>query len=302
MKQSSKQRERFGLIGAGKVGTFFLSLLKRKGFHIAGISDKDKRQAKKVYQLLRIEYRDLTNREVASLSDVLLCGTPDDVILEVYNEIRNDLKPNSIFCHFSGSLSRDAFPSDGFILSLHPVYPFTRETKLAEFSKFVFALEGDETAVKFGRRLVKALGGRYIKIPTEEKDIHHLACVFASNFLLAILAVAFNLVRGKRHSYLYPLASQSLLNAFRSCPDERYPFQSAITGPIVRGDKKTIERHIKVLSENFPKYLPLYKNLSQVIFDLVKEQIPPKKRKEIARLIRNAECGMRNAEKEMRGR
>lgn len=280
------KNRKFGLIGAGRVGSFFAALLKKKGLKVVGVSDIDERKAGAISRLLGLKGKNWRKRELAKISDVLLCATPDDEIIKVYEEINGCLKPRAIFCHFSGSLARDVFPAGFPILSLHPIYTLTpkdarKVLKEEPQIKFPFALEGDEEAINFGKRLMKAIGRDCIIIPTEKKDIYHLACVFLSNFLWATVWLGVNLIQDflPRHHSLFPLASASLINAFF------YPPKSAITGPIVRGDKETIRRHIEILKERFPQYLSLYRNLSRVIFDLVKGDIPPKKRREIERLI-----------------
>ncbi|MEO0109841.1 MAG: DUF2520 domain-containing protein [candidate division WOR-3 bacterium] len=280
------RNKRFGLIGAGRVGSFFAALLKKKGLRVVGVSDINEKRAVQLSRWLGLKGKNWRSRDLAEISDVLFCATPDDVIIEVYEEIKDYLKPGAIFCHFSGSLSRNAFSPQAAVLSLHPIYTLTKRDrreiwKKGEEIEFPFALEGDERAINFGKRLMKAIGGNYILIPTEKKEIYHLACVFASNFLWSTLRVAFHLIQDIVDDYhiLLPLASASLNNTFS------YPPKLSATGPIVRGDKETIKKHIRVLKERFPQYLSLYKSLSQVIFRLLKEEIPAEARREMERLI-----------------
>lgn len=279
------KRLNFGLIGAGKVGTFFASLLERNGFKVVAISDKDQKKARRCYRRLGRKYQYFSNYDVAHLSDVLLCATPDDVIVKVYNEVKRYLKPNAFFCHFSGSISQHQFLSDALVLSIHPMYPFAERDieRIIRLSPkdCPFALEGNKKALKLGERLIKTIGGRYIIIPSEEKELYHLVCIFAANFLWANMKVAFNLGKDliKKRDFLLPLATRSLYNIFR------YKLEEAITGPITRGDKTTLQRHINLLQKKFPQYLPLYQNLSWVIFDAVKDRLNPEDREEIERLI-----------------
>jgi len=121
--------KRFGLIGAGRVGSFFAALLLKKGFKVLGVSDIKRNRARELSRFLKLKKIDWQNEELAKECDILFCATPDDAILDVYKEIRPHLKPEAIFCHFSGSLSAKEFPKNAPILSLHPIYTFTWNDK-----------------------------------------------------------------------------------------------------------------------------------------------------------------------------
>jgi predicted short-subunit dehydrogenase-like oxidoreductase (DUF2520 family) len=276
----------FGLIGAGRVGSFFATLLSKKGFKILGISDIKRNRARELSQSLKLRKIDWENEELAKASDILFCATPDDMILNVYKEVEPYLKPKAIFAHFSGSLSAREFPKNASILSLHPIYTFTAEDKKRvrahNFPKIPFALEGTKEGIEFGKELMKEFGAQYVIIPSEKKALYHLACLFFSNFLWADIQIGFRLIKGliKEKEILFPLANATIANAFQ------YPARVSITGPIVRGDKETIKRHLGVLKSRFPEYLFLYKNLSRVIFDALKGSLSAEDEKEIKSLLR----------------
>jgi predicted short-subunit dehydrogenase-like oxidoreductase (DUF2520 family) len=62
--------------------------------------------------------------------------------------------------------------------------------------------------------------------------------------------------------------------------------QQALTGPVPRGDLKTIRTHIASLS---PSLRRLYALLGSRALSLAKEQLPPKTRRDLAQaLLRNA--------------
>ncbi len=275
---------KFGLIGAGRVGSYFALLLHRKRLKLIGVSDLVKSRAQRISRFFSLKKKNWTNRELAEEVDVLLCATPDDEVVKIYETVKNNLSPAAFFVHFSGSLSSRAFPKGTRVLSLHPIYPFPENKKLnCLFNQIPFALEGEEEALKFGARLMRAMGQKYLVVPTAKKETYHLACVFASNFLTTSLQIALSLGKGviRDKLALLPLAFASLLNAFSD------PTKRAFSGPIVRGDKATIKRHIKVLKENFPELVPLYKEFSRIIFQFVKDRIPITKREEIYRIIKS---------------
>jgi len=154
--------------------------------------------------------------------------------------------------------------------------------KEGKFLVIPYALEGNKRAIGFGEELMQEIGAPYIIIPSAKKALYHLACLFFSNFLWADIQVGFRLIKGliKEKEILFLLSLSALTNAFI------YPARSSVTGPIVRGDKETIKRHLEVLKTHFPQYLPIYKNLSQVIFATIRGTLPSEEAKEIESLLR----------------
>jgi predicted short-subunit dehydrogenase-like oxidoreductase (DUF2520 family) len=61
---------------------------------------------------------------------------------------------------------------------------------------------------------------------------------------------------------LKPLIEGTLSNI------EKVGTQDALTGPIVRGDVKTVEEHIKEIGLKRPELLMLYKNLAFFTIDI----------------------------------
>jgi predicted short-subunit dehydrogenase-like oxidoreductase (DUF2520 family) len=46
----------------------------------------------------------------------------------------------------------------------------------------------------------------------------------------------------------------------------------ALTGPVARADRETIERHIEALAHTAPTLLPLYRALAQAMLPLARER------------------------------
>ena len=80
----------------------------------------------------------------------------------------------------------------------------------------------------------------------------------AGNHAITMLSTAgdlWELAAGNRQSFvdsLGPLTRQSVFNALEKGPE------SALTGPVVRGDVETIRRHLEALSDYASHLLPMY--------------------------------------------
>jgi len=118
------------------------------------------------------------------------------------------------------------------------------------FRGVTFGIDGDPGAVARATELAALLGGRPCRIRPDGRPLYHLAAVFGSNFLVACLSVASELFgecaaeppgAADALAALLPLARSALDNL------ERDGLPDGLTGPIVRGDIGTVERHLLAL-------------------------------------------------------
>ena len=110
-----------------------------------------------------------------------------------------------------------------------------------------FAVEGNVAAVRTARRVVRDLGGHAYSIRKEDKAAYHAWGTFASPLFTALLATAERVAakagvnRKAAKQRMIPILLQTLANyaAFGAA--------GGFSGPIVRGDADTVERHLRVL-------------------------------------------------------
>jgi len=147
-------------------------------------------------------------------------------------------------------------------VALHPVQLFPHGTaprQLAgKLSHIYYGLEGDDVGIATGKALVKDLGGKVLLVPRELKPIYHVACVIASNYVVALMSlleeVSGKLDLGDASSMevFGPLIGSTLNAAKASSP------RQALTGPIERGDVKTVRLHLRELNRSLPYLIPFY--------------------------------------------
>ena len=98
-------------------------------------------------------------------------------------------------------------------------------------------------------------------IQPEQKPLYHAACTIASNYLVTLMdftqQVVDTLDADLDMSYLYPLISGTLENI------KRDGIKSALTGPIMRGDIGTVEKHLMILHQKNPDFIPPYTVLGE---------------------------------------
>jgi 2-dehydropantoate 2-reductase len=150
-------------------------------------------------------------------------------------------KPYSqaMWIHFSGSLVTE------HAYGAHPLMTFSGSLyDLAQYQAIPFVLDHD--AIAFAE-LLPGLPNQHVRLHTSLKPKYHALCVLSGNFscllwqkLFNTLENEFNIPQSIAYQYLY----QQTQNLFT------HP-QTAMTGPLVRGDNLTIDNNLTAL-ENDP--------------------------------------------------
>jgi predicted short-subunit dehydrogenase-like oxidoreductase (DUF2520 family) len=190
---------------------------------------------------------------------VLLC-VPDDAIGEICERIAEDTPP--FVGHVSGASTLDVLESargrGASTFSLHPLQTFADGETAVSGTPAAIA-GSDEAALSFARSLAEVLGMRPFEVPEESRAAYHAAAAMASNLLVALEESAAELAERVGIEDARELLAPLVLRAAANWA-ERGP--AALTGPIARGDRATVERHREALADAAPELLPLYDALA----------------------------------------
>jgi predicted short-subunit dehydrogenase-like oxidoreductase (DUF2520 family) len=184
-------------------------------------------------------------------ADLVVLCVPDRAIAEVAVEIPR----GPWVAHTSGACSLEALDPHERRFSLHPLQTFRDGGGPEQFDGAWAAVSGETgEALEAGRTLAGLLGLRPFELDDDERPIYHAAAAFASSYLVTLREVAAELMEaaGAPADALDPLMRRTMENGFRH------------TGPLVRGDWETVERHLRVIAERRPQLLPLYRALADV--------------------------------------
>ncbi|MFM7202273.1 MAG: Rossmann-like and DUF2520 domain-containing protein [Myxococcota bacterium] len=160
------------------------------------------------------------------------------------------------FFHCSGALSVEAlaplalkgYPTGGF----HPLQSFSGAPSPTKFVGTFFALEGHLDAVAHGQALAHALGGFTGTLRPGKRLYYHAAAVLASNLLVALEALAVEVMAeatgpeldaAQRLKMLLPLVEGTVAN-LRS-----QGIPAALTGPVSRGDVQVVAQQWQALQK-----------------------------------------------------
>ena len=121
-----------------------------------------------------------------------------------------------------------------------------------------------DAALAAAEHLATTLGMRTFRVEDRDRAAYHAAASIASNFLMTLEWVAERLAStaGVDREALFPLVSAAVRNWGAVGPE------SALTGPIARGDAQTVERQRAAVQDRLPEYLPLFDALASATRDL----------------------------------
>lgn len=217
-------------------------------------------------------------QEVLREADCILITTPDDIILSVCKDIALSplIKGKYIF-HMSGAggldLLEPAKKAGAAVASIHPLQSFSSiDNAIQNIPSSYFGITADAKAKTRAETIVLALGGKPIYISSKQKSLYHAAACVASNYLVSLLNVVESIYQSigisekdAKKAYL-PLIYGSLKNIEFSGSIQ------ALTGPIVRGDSGTIQKHVDAINANLPQYASLYSSLGLVTVNLARKK------------------------------
>ena len=208
---------------------------------------------------IRLAGRDDAPEAVRGAGAALLC-VPDAAIPEACAAIASAGLP--LVGHVSGATTLQALATatengaDAF--SVHPLQTFADGETAVEGTPCAVA-GSSEAALAYANSLAGALGMRPFEVPEENRAAYHAAASVASNLLVALEESAAVLLEragvDDARELLAPLVLRTAANWAERGPE-------ALTGPIARGDRVTIERHRAALTELAPELLPIYDALA----------------------------------------
>jgi len=232
--------QRFTIIGSGNVASWFAWLIRQNRGEVVQIYSQNRQHAELLASKCKAQSIDnlkQLNRE----SELYIFAVKDDV----YNLLIRELPfvlPHAV--HSAGAVSQDIFK--GHAQHYGILYPYQSISKDMEFEKLSVPLcvEGNckESEEKLAT-LAQKWQLQYQLIREEQRAILHLAATFASNFTNALYGIAFSLLHSKGISedIIFPLLHNTL-EKIKSMPPNK-----AQTGPAIREDKKTMNKHLEMI-------------------------------------------------------
>jgi predicted short-subunit dehydrogenase-like oxidoreductase (DUF2520 family) len=254
------------ILGAGNVATQLALVLKKSGHTIVQVynrsNDAGYELAKTVGATFVSDFAQLTD------ADIYLVAVKDDAIAEVGNAFKTSGK---IVAHTSGTKSKDLLQNTSANFGIfYPLQTMTKTAKV-DFKNVPILIEGSnkQTVAKLDE-LAKTISKNVHIVDEQQRQWIHVAAVFANNFTNHLFGISEQLLlaQGLPFEILKPLIFNFIQNLEEHSPSEIQ------TGPAVRGDFKTIEKHMQLLGDD-QRLQKIYEILTQSIIEKANKHIPP---------------------------
>ena len=246
------------LIGAGNVAWHLGHVLYDNGYTILKILSKTAESAAELASRLHTE-KETFPCDIPQHADIVIVAVPDNSIKPVINNI--NLSSEQLIVHTSGSTPMSVF--DGRFENYGVLYPFQSLTKKKkiDFNKILLCVEANTTENREMLMYVaRTISEKTMFMDSQSRASLHLAAVFASNFSNHMYTLAEHILtkHGLDFNLLQPLIDETCAKIKQLSP------VAGQTGPAIRNDTDTIEKHLKMLDQE-PGIQHIYKILSDSI-------------------------------------
>ena len=244
------------IIGLGRVGqTLARLLVEHRLANIAGLYNRDAEDIQSRLDFIG-EGEYFNNLATLPRADLTLITVVDSCIGEVAASyaLNPNIKFGDVVAHCSGVLPStclEVLKQRGVeICSIHPMHSFVDpQISMQKYLGTLCAIEGDPGAVTVVQELFVAFGSEVFTVDKNRKALYHAAGVFASNYLLTLVAQSLNCLQEAKVAQedafnLVVSLMQSTLNNLVTKKSAR----DALTGPLQRGDHATLQKHLQAFT------------------------------------------------------
>lgn len=259
-----------GIVGAGRVGAALARALYERGVEIAAVISRSIASAERCAQRVRAPVASDRVQDLPEDLHAVFLTPPEGALETVVTQLlaNETALQGAVVMHTSGALTSEILQPLGrlgvAVGCLHPIQTFAGHSgDWQRLSNIFFGIEGEPPAVAVCKGFVELLGSRWVLVPREFKPLYHVACVFAANYLVALLDVPMRLFGELRLSesdtarLLRPLVEAAVRNTMELGPT------GALTGPIARGDAETVRHHLEALKPVDEEVSELYRALGR---------------------------------------
>jgi predicted short-subunit dehydrogenase-like oxidoreductase (DUF2520 family) len=260
------------IVGTGLSARALGPALRAAQVRIANVAGRDPMRAAMLAQELGATTSTIASADLTS--DLILLCVPESAITEVCLTVFNGRDARgSIAAHLAGSMGPAALEpardAGALLGKLHPIASLSGGSKRLEGAAWGY--DGDGPARVALSDLIRRLGGRPIDLAGVDLPLYHLAAVIASNYLLVLAEAATQLwtmsgAPGNPVDALAPLMAGTVEN-WRDLD-----LEDAITGPISRGDSKTVEQQLRAITDSARSLAPMYRALGELTLEIVERR------------------------------
>lgn len=244
------------IIGSGNVATVYAKLLFNHAHTIVQVYSKQIANAQSLASIVNaLAINNL--QEIDQAADLIIIAVSDQAIESIVLEMP---QVKSVVVHTAASVSIDVFnKKSNHYGVLYPIQTIRKEMSLT--TPIPFAINGNSNLViQQLADLVSSIQSTSVLYTDNQRLKLHIAAIFACNFVnyMYVQSAAFCKNENINFSDLQPLIEETANRLKNHHPKEVF------TGPAVRGDENTIQKHVHLL-QSYPQLQVLYQMLSSQI-------------------------------------
>ena len=250
------------LLGSGNIATHLGKALKMAGQNICQVWSRNNGRAAELADAVgATPVTELS--DISYSADLYILAVNDDAIRSVAEQLHVS---EGLVVHTSGSTGLDILEGiAGRTGVFYPVQTFSK-SKAVDLRKVPIAVEGNTPEVTTTlHSLASRISEKVLEMNSVQRRTLHVAAVFACNFTNHMYVLADKLLADQNLDFdlLRPLIAETASKIQTASP------ASVQTGPAVRADKSTLDKHLKLLTDD-PALAELYEKLSQSIINYQK--------------------------------
>ena len=245
--------------GAGRVAGALCREMYHSGFKILQVVSRNADDGKPLAQMCGAMWSSVLSFD--NSNDIIIVAVPDHNLREVISKIK--CSENTVIAHTAGSYGLEVFPSEMTNAGVfYPLQTFS-SNRIVSLKDVPFLLEAsDSESSETLRTLAESVNARVYFVDAQQRRILHVAAVFVNNFINHMLTAG-KLMATKAESpfdILTPLIKETISKALDSGPE------NSQTGPAVRHDMNTVEKHLELLSFS-PELQRIYNEMTLCIIN-----------------------------------
>lgn len=235
-------QESVTIIGAGRVGTALGKSLFNTGYKIEMVVSVTEKSAAGLASQVNSGWT--TNIGDRIISDIVLVAVPDRELKPLAKKL--SVENNCCVVHTAGAFGIDVFDNLTCLLKgvLYPFQTFSPGREI-DMSRVPFLVEGNNReSLELVESVADTISDSVYRVETKDRKLVHVAGVFVNNFVNHLYGIGEDLVKeaGLPVEILKPLLDETRDKACTLGSDKSQ------TGPAVRNDINTIEKHLELLS------------------------------------------------------
>jgi len=208
--------------------------------------------------------------------DVIAIAVADDALADVVGEMAaiSSAGGDRFVFHVSGrsgaAILEPLRVAGALTAAIHPAMTFTGDpaSEVLRMAGARFAVTGSAPeATEQAKNIVALLGGVAVEIAEDRRALYHAALCHASNHLVTLIAGASHALANAGvddpAALLAPLVRAALENSLT------LGF-AGLSGPLLRGDARTVGDHLATLAAHSPDLLPAYRAMARATLDELK--------------------------------